>query len=52
VFVFTAIGVSVTAYAPYAVLCWITSIIVLVFGYFNISMHKCEPAEKEKDDRH
>ncbi len=51
VFVYAAIGVSVTAYAPYAVLCWITSIIVLAFGYLNITMDKCEPFEEEKEDQ-
>jgi len=51
VFVYAAIGVPVIAYAPYAVLCWITSIIVLAFGYLNITMHKCKALEEEEEDQ-
>ncbi len=48
VFVYAALGVSVTAYAPYAVLCWITALVVLVFGYLNVTMHRIEPSEEEE----
>ncbi len=51
VFVYTAIGVSVTAYAPFAILCWITGIIALAFGYMNITMHKCKASEVEEEDQ-
>ncbi len=51
VFVYAAIGVSVTAYAPYALLCWITPIIAVAFGYMNISMHKCKALEEEEEDQ-
>ena len=52
VFVYAAIGVSVTAYAPYAVLCWITAIITLAFGYLKISMHKSKASEEDGDEDH
>jgi len=48
VFVYTALGVSVTAYAPYAVLCWITALVALVFGYLKITMHQLEPSEEQE----
>jgi len=48
VFVYTALGVSVTAYAPYAVLCWITALVALVFGYLKIAMHQLEPSEEQE----
>ncbi len=51
VFVYAAIGVSVSAYAPYAVLCWITGIFALAFGYMNITMHKCKASEVEEEDQ-
>ncbi len=39
-FIFTTLGVSATAYAPYALICWMTLIVVGIFGYFNITMTK------------
>ncbi len=51
VFVYAAIGVSVTAYAPYAILCWVTGIVALAFGYLNITMHKCKASEEEEEDQ-
>ena len=51
VFVYAAIGVPVTAYAPYAVLCWGTGIVALAFGYLNITMHKCKASEEEEEDQ-
>ncbi len=48
VFVYTALGVSATAYAPYAILCWITALVALVFGYLKITMHQLEPSEEQE----
>lgn len=47
VFVFATIGVSAADYFPYAILCWITMIIVIIFGFTNISMQKCKKEEPE-----
>ena len=49
VFVNTALGIPVIAYAPYAVLCWITFIIVAIWGYTGISMQKHDEAEEEEE---
>ncbi len=51
VFVYAAIGVPVMAYAPYAVLCWITFFIAMAYGYLNISMPRCKPSEEEEEDQ-
>ncbi len=52
VFIYSALGVSATAYAPYAVLCWITPIVAGIFGYAGITMHKLgAEEEKEKEDQ-
>jgi len=48
VFTYSALGVSAAAYAPYAVLCWITAIIVAIFGYTGITMHKLSEDEEEE----
>jgi len=49
VFVYSALGVPVIAYAPYAFLCWITFIVAAVLGYSGISMHRLkEDAEEEE----
>lgn len=50
VFVYTTIGVSVFSYAPYAILCWLTPIIALLFGYLKIAMHKLEPGENAESE--
>ncbi len=49
VFVYSALGISATQYAPYAILCWLTAIVAAVFGYFNITMTRLEESEAEKD---
>ncbi len=51
VFVFATIGVPVLQYAPYALLCWLTAIIAIVFGYLKISMPSVEPAAEEPEDQ-
>lgn len=48
VFVAAALGISATAYAPYAVLCWLTSIVVAVYGYTGITMPKYAEGGAEK----
>jgi Na+:H+ antiporter, NhaC family len=50
VFVYTALGISATAYAPYAILCWITAVIVALFGYAGITMHTLEPEKQEEEE--
>lgn len=51
VFVFLTLGVPVLAYAPYAILCWLTAIIAIVFGYANISMAKTKAPQEEPQDQ-
>ena len=52
IFVLTTLGVNAVAYAPYAVICWMTMIVVGIFGYFNITMTKKTPVaiRKEQDE--
>ncbi|WP_078551420.1 Na+/H+ antiporter NhaC [Bacillus alkalicellulosilyticus] len=46
-FMLTVLSVSPVAYAPFAIVCWLTPIIVAGYGYFNITM---EPTE-DKDEQ-
>lgn len=39
-FIMSVLGVNAVAYAPYALLCWMTVILVVIFGYANITMTK------------
>ncbi len=50
VFVYSAIGVSALAYAPFAILCWLTAIIAAVFGYARITMHQLKAEEEEEEE--
>ena len=50
VFVSSAMGISAGAYAPYAVFCWLTPIVVALFAYLNFSMDRVEPNEVEPED--
>ncbi len=50
VFVYSALGVSAMAYAPFALLCWLTAIIAAVFGYANITMQTLPPEERPEDE--
>jgi Na+:H+ antiporter, NhaC family len=52
IFVLTTLGVNAVAYTPYAVICWLTMIVVGIFGYFNITMTKKAPVaiRKEQED--
>lgn len=36
------LGVATIAYAPFAFFCWISPLVTLAFGYFNINMTKIE----------
>jgi len=49
VFVYSALGIPVTAYAPYAFLCWITFIVAAVYGYAGISMPRHEEDREEEE---
>ena len=49
VFVFATIGVAPINYFPYAILCWVTMFIVILFGFTNITMDTCD--KKEPDDQ-
>ena len=40
IFVYSTIGVSATNYFPYAILCWLTGIVVAIYGYANITMER------------
>ncbi len=51
VFTYSALGVSVAAYAPYAVLCWLTVLVAAIYGYRGITMHKLSE-EEESIDQH
>ena len=49
VFVYSALGIPVVAYAPYAFICWITFIVAAIWGYTGISMHKTKEDEEEEE---
>ncbi len=51
VFVFLTLGVPVVKFAPYAILCWLTPIIVIVFAYFNIKMERTKTPDEEPEDQ-
>lgn len=46
IFVFTALGVSPLEYAPYAFLCWMTLIVVAIYGYTGITMERTRENQK------
>ncbi|MDG5816740.1 Na+/H+ antiporter NhaC [Chitinispirillales bacterium ANBcel5] len=53
VFMYSVLAVSPLAYFPYAFVCWLTPLVVAVFGFFNITMTKTETkkqsvSQKEK----
>ena len=50
VFVYSALGVPVIAYAPYAFLCWITFIVAAIWGYTGITMQKLEDCEGDEEE--
>lgn len=51
VFVATTLGITATAYAPYAVLCWLTAIIATLYGYTKLTMHYVGPTGTEPEDQ-
>ncbi|ASB48724.1 Na+/H+ antiporter NhaC [Alkalitalea saponilacus] len=50
VFVYATLGISALEYAPYAVLCWLTAIVVAIYGYAGVTMHKLENDEPEENE--
>ncbi len=51
VFIASTLGVSAVTYAPYAILCWLTPVIVAIYGYANLTMARIPPAETEPEDQ-
>lgn len=51
IFVYLTLGVPVLQYVPYAVFCWITPLVVVAFGYFNITMSKTNSPKEEPQDQ-
>ncbi len=51
VFIASTLGVSAATYAPYAVLCWLTAIVVVIFGYARITMERIPPSQTEPEDQ-
>lgn len=51
IFVYLTLGVPVLQYVPYAVFCWLTPLVVVAFGYFNINMHKTKSPKEEPLDQ-
>ncbi|NCB02863.1 MAG: hypothetical protein EOM67_11945 [Spirochaetia bacterium] len=49
VFVSSALGISAASYAPYAIFCWLTPIVLSIFAYANFSMERVEPMEPEPE---
>jgi NhaC family Na+:H+ antiporter len=50
VFIYSALGVSAAAYAPFAILCWFTAIVEIFFGYTKITMHKLPPYHAKEEE--
>jgi NhaC family Na+:H+ antiporter len=51
VFVFATLGIPVVEYAPYAVLCWITPLIVIAFAFLNIKIERIQTPHEEPEDQ-
>jgi NhaC family Na+:H+ antiporter len=47
VFVYATIGVATKDYFLFAVLCWLTLLVEIFFGYANITMAKCDQVEPD-----
>ncbi len=47
VFMLSVLGVRPLEYAPYAIICWLTMIVVVVYAYANITMTKCTEESEE-----
>lgn len=50
-FVSLTLGVPVIKYAPYAILCWLTLIIVIAFAYLDINIDKIKTPQEEPEDQ-
>ncbi len=51
VFVYSTLGISAASYAPFAVVCWLTAIIVAVFAYTGLTMEKLPASATEPEDQ-
>jgi Na+:H+ antiporter, NhaC family len=50
IFVFVTLGVPVLQYVPFAVFCWLTPVVVIAYGFFNVTMQKTKsPVEEPRD---
>ncbi|MBU9713040.1 Na+/H+ antiporter NhaC [Evansella tamaricis] len=47
-FMLSVLSVSPVAFAPYAIVCWLTPIIVAAYGYLNITMDTDKENKKEE----
>ena len=45
------LGVPVVNYAPYAIICWLTLIIVIAFAYLNIKIDRTQAPQEEPEDQ-
>jgi NhaC family Na+:H+ antiporter len=50
-FVYATLGVPVLQYAPFAFFCWLMPIVVVAYGYFNITMTAAHDPEEEPQDQ-
>jgi len=50
-FVALTLGVPVLKYAPYAILCWLTLLIVIAFAYLNIKIDRTKTPLEEPEDQ-
>ncbi len=50
-FVALTLGVPVVNYAPYAIICWLTLIIVIAFAYLNIKIDRTQAPQEEPEDQ-
>ncbi|MCD8510877.1 MAG: Na+/H+ antiporter NhaC [Bacillus sp. (in: Bacteria)] len=47
-FMLSVLSVSPVAFAPYAIVCWLTPIIAAIYGYFNITMAPSDSTSRKK----
>lgn len=47
----SVLGVATLAYLPFAFFCWLSPIITLLFGIFNITIHKLDDEETKLEDK-
>ncbi|TCP29438.1 NhaC family Na+:H+ antiporter [Scopulibacillus darangshiensis] len=49
IFMASVLGVSPVDYAPYAFFCYISSIVAIIYGYFNIKINRLPVQEKTEE---